>query len=573
MVDERWVEVTPSQFAHERDGLRIVRSLMPEAVPYRAWTNFEFRDENGTWSEIDLLLLTPGGLHLVELKYYSGRLRGTDQTWIRDGHVPEDSPLLLANRKAKRLRSKLMRAYTDWVRANKQRDAPPARQVVPYITADVFLHHPELVCDLPESASWGLYGLPGNEQRSHLPSVEDLFDVTPGPDPIHGQAIARIMSMIGVRAGHREAGSYVLDREPFEDGPGWQDWLGTHKLMRNQRRRIRFQLVPEGSPAEVQRRARPAGGPRAATLGRLHHDGLVRPGTSSTASSARARLSVRPAWQRLDLWLAAQTGFPWRDPAVDHPSDRRGLQYAHAKNVVHRRWGRTPCWCAARATTTQGSRRRLAGGRTTATKRAGGVPATRGITQLASPTALAPALRPVAHRGLHGPRGPSQPRGRPRAARRLRPRRPGLLPAHEPAGRPGPAGTRARLREQEGLDAGHRAAAGLSALRPSSGAPPTRCRRQRPVPTWRPSSPASTPPSATSTPTRRPTSTRSRPAPAPSSTAASGSSAGWARAPRPSGCSSPTSRSTARSRAGAQGGPRRRVRGRGSPTRQRSCGR
>jgi len=29
----------------------------------------------GPWSEVDLLLLCPGGLHLVELKYYAGRLR------------------------------------------------------------------------------------------------------------------------------------------------------------------------------------------------------------------------------------------------------------------------------------------------------------------------------------------------------------------------------------------------------------------------------------------------------------------------------------------------------------------
>mgnify|MGYP000293572434 CR=1 FL=1 len=55
--------------------------------------------------KFDLLILAADGLHLVELKYYSGRLRGNDQTWLRDGRAAEDSPLRLANRKAKRLRT------------------------------------------------------------------------------------------------------------------------------------------------------------------------------------------------------------------------------------------------------------------------------------------------------------------------------------------------------------------------------------------------------------------------------------------------------------------------------------
>ena len=160
MVDDRWIEVTPSQFAHEADGLRIVRDLLPKRAPFRAWTNFEFRDDRGNWSEVDLLILAPDGLHLVELKYYSGRLRGNDQTWLRDGRAAEDSPLRLANRKAKRLRSKLMSAYDDWRRGRRfDSPPPPARDVIPYIQESVFLHHPDLVVELPEPDRRDLYGI------------------------------------------------------------------------------------------------------------------------------------------------------------------------------------------------------------------------------------------------------------------------------------------------------------------------------------------------------------------------------------------------------------------------------
>jgi hypothetical protein len=35
---DRWIEVTPSEFVHEREGLAIIRQLMPERAPFRAWS-------------------------------------------------------------------------------------------------------------------------------------------------------------------------------------------------------------------------------------------------------------------------------------------------------------------------------------------------------------------------------------------------------------------------------------------------------------------------------------------------------------------------------------------------------
>lgn len=181
MVDDRWVEVTPSQFAHEAEGLRVIRDLLPARAPFRAWSNFEFRDDRGNWSEVDLLVLAPDGLHLLELKYYSGRLRGTDQQWLRDGHRAEDSPLMLANRKAKRLRSKLMTAFDNWARNQPFDPQRPrsANQVIPFVQAGVFLHHPDFVCELPEAARLDLYGLPG-ATTSGLDPITDVLDAVRG---------------------------------------------------------------------------------------------------------------------------------------------------------------------------------------------------------------------------------------------------------------------------------------------------------------------------------------------------------------------------------------------------------
>ena len=56
---QRWIEVTPSQFPREAEGLNIVRPAARErAVPGVVdRSNLEFRDGPGKWHEVDLLVL------------------------------------------------------------------------------------------------------------------------------------------------------------------------------------------------------------------------------------------------------------------------------------------------------------------------------------------------------------------------------------------------------------------------------------------------------------------------------------------------------------------------------------
>lgn len=63
----------------------MVREILPDQAPFRAWSNFEFRDGQGRWSEVDLLVLGRRQFHLVELKYYKGTLRGDDLVARRRG--------------------------------------------------------------------------------------------------------------------------------------------------------------------------------------------------------------------------------------------------------------------------------------------------------------------------------------------------------------------------------------------------------------------------------------------------------------------------------------------------------
>ena len=98
MKDGRWVTIADSQFPHEKQGLEIVKALLPDAPPFRAWANFEFRDNRGRWHEVDPLVLARDCLYLIELKHYRGILTGNDHVWLRTGRRAEDSPLLLTRR-------------------------------------------------------------------------------------------------------------------------------------------------------------------------------------------------------------------------------------------------------------------------------------------------------------------------------------------------------------------------------------------------------------------------------------------------------------------------------------------
>ena len=146
----RWQEITPSEFPWEREALIFVRDGLPDHELYRAWSNFEFIADDGSINEVDLLVLTPKGFFLVEIKSAPGIVEGDQGTWSwhHEGRIrTADNPLVLTNRKAKKLISLLRRQ--------------PALQKMrsPFLEAHVFLSHEDLDCQLADSL----------RDRVHLP--------------------------------------------------------------------------------------------------------------------------------------------------------------------------------------------------------------------------------------------------------------------------------------------------------------------------------------------------------------------------------------------------------------------
>jgi hypothetical protein len=94
-----------------RAALHFIRQRFPQREPFRAWSNFMFIADDGTRNEVDLFVVSPTGVYLVEIKSHPGRMDGDAGTCVWT--TPEgyrrtcDNPLLLAER-AKKLKSLLM---------------------------------------------------------------------------------------------------------------------------------------------------------------------------------------------------------------------------------------------------------------------------------------------------------------------------------------------------------------------------------------------------------------------------------------------------------------------------------
>lgn len=343
--EDRWVEVTPSQFPHEAEGLSLIRALMPHESPYRAWSNFEFRDNHGKWHEVDLLLLGRDQFHLIELKYYSGTLRGDDHRWLRDGRRAEDSPLKLARRKAQYLASKLRDELRTWA-AEAGAQIPDERQVIPFVQESVFLHHERFHCELSPASAKGLYGLDGLEATSNLPPISDLVLAPPVRRAVGTNQeliLANLLDRIGlVQRRERTAGSWVIEDQALAEGEGWQDWLASHQVAHQERARIRFHVTPAGAPGSERQRIRRLAEHEFRVTSRLQHDGLLRPRDFVESDLGVGLVyDYDDSWQPLDLWLATRTkGVALATQLSIVRQVGEALQYAHRNKVVHR--GLTP---------------------------------------------------------------------------------------------------------------------------------------------------------------------------------------------------------------------------------------
>ncbi len=324
-----------SAWEHERAGLQHIKTLLPDADPYWAWSNLEFVAPDGSVNEVDLLVLTPSGLYLVELKHWQGDISGDGIQWVLrspNGRTRrEDNPLILANRKAKRLAS-LLHHY-----------APQSgrRARVPFVRAAIFLHGPRLKVRLDQVGRQGVHGLPNNRD---LPHIADLLtrkptDVRDLVDRTRAREIKGLIDAAGLRpsVADRTVLQLHLKPGPYAEGPGWQDFLAQHKVDTTIVRRVRFYLTSKAGPDDrdiIQRAAER----EFRLLQGIHHPGIAHATDLVDHELGPAVIFEHdPDAVRFDHWLAEHGDRLTVDDRLNLVRELAEIvRYAYSRHLVHR---------------------------------------------------------------------------------------------------------------------------------------------------------------------------------------------------------------------------------------------
>ncbi|MEU8650739.1 BREX system serine/threonine kinase PglW [Streptomyces sp. NPDC048737] len=261
MREGRWVTVTESEFDHEHRGLEAIREKLPDSDPWRAWSNFTFTANTGHVREVDLLVVAPGGVYMIELKDWHGSVTSENGTWVQTTpggrRRTHGNPLHLVNKKAKELAGLLGQGHG-------------ARRV--WVG--------EAVCFTDDTLR---VRLPAHDQNG-VHTVAELVDMlkqTPRDErrritAIDSREIKTALERIGIRRSEAQykVGPYELERTPFDSGQTWADYKAAHTEL-PERARVRVYLSERGSDASLRQSVENAARREAAVLQRFRHPGVV----------------------------------------------------------------------------------------------------------------------------------------------------------------------------------------------------------------------------------------------------------------------------------------------------------
>ena len=334
----RWQAITDSEFPWEREALAFVRDRLPDHEPYRAWSNFEFIADDGSINEVDLLVLTPKGFYLVEIKSRPGVVEGDAGTWTwrHDGrHDKVDNPLLLANRKAKKLIS-LLRRQT----------ALQGKVSSPFLEGHIFLSHEHVDCRLAEDLRDRVHLRDAGAGREERPGIVAALTrhsagtpVRMRPDRPVAKALSRAMQGAGIRPSQRvrRVGDYRLD-ELLLEGPNYQDWTASHAAIEGELARVRIYGVPHGVSGDERAALQRAARREYQILRDVRHDGILAAKAYTEHVLGPALVfEYRAGSERFDHWLGEHAARLDVDARLDLLRQiAEALRYAHAKHLVHR---------------------------------------------------------------------------------------------------------------------------------------------------------------------------------------------------------------------------------------------
>lgn len=329
---DRFIMVGETPYAHEREGLELIRSSLPDRDPYHARCLVDLVDRDaGRLYEIDAIVLGYAAIFLVELKHYEGRIEGDEHgwTWTPPGSRPllRDNPFSATYRKAQALASRLAKHY-----------GGPGP--LPWVQPLIVLSNAEVENRLSPEGKMAVVtreGIADAIMRSRFPNPPRQAQ-GPRIDEPTMRHVLRAFDRAGLqpRKGKLRVGSFVLG-SILEDGPNYQDREATHESLPNVVQRARIYLEPQQTSKDNRARLRAA----AEREYRLLHS--VR--EHATVLSPQ-HYSIEPlgptllfegfeGGMRLDRFLARHPDLVFAKRIEILRQLAHGLSYCHKRSVVH----------------------------------------------------------------------------------------------------------------------------------------------------------------------------------------------------------------------------------------------
>ncbi len=338
-----WITVAESEFPWEREALGFVRAKFPSHEPYQAWSNFEFIADDGSVNEVDLLVFTPQGFFLIEIKRRPGRLFGDAGTWSweTEGKLfTTDNPLIAANTKAKKLRALLQHQ-----RACKNKGP------VPFIEPLIFCSATGLQLELKGTKASRVC-LRDREAAGDTPARPGILaaimrrecsGLEGHPKGTHDRPTAKMVSQAMDQAGirpcqrHRKVSDHLLERL-LGEGPGYQDWLATHVRLKDIKRRVRIYHVRTESSKEDRGKLERAALREFQLLESLQHPAVLRTyGLSEHELGPALIFEHDPQAIRLDHYLSERRDALSVGARLELMRQiAEVVRFAHDKKIVHR---------------------------------------------------------------------------------------------------------------------------------------------------------------------------------------------------------------------------------------------
>lgn len=347
LKQQRWNEVTPSGFAHERTGLELLRKAVPDAPPYRVWTNFELTNSDGSRREVDALVIGRRRIHLIELKHYAGSVTGDDQRWHQEKLSGESldmrHPNILANYKAKILKSRLIEVLPAIRRLCEENgiDIPLEYDYVPWIQECTVLTDPNVRTSFTPLGERNVFGTNGSladvttrltEEPEGRSRIDERFS------QFLALAIDKIVGHLPGN-GKRKYGQWVVDAEDDRVDP-FVYYFG-HKNTDTEIT-VALRVLPTASLNPAERKWRSKLHEREyKSMSSLQHTHLDTPIDAFQDDGPSAALvTVYPrgkgSWVSLDL-LPSNVTFTAEQQVDLIVQIADGIAYAHQNDVTHRR--------------------------------------------------------------------------------------------------------------------------------------------------------------------------------------------------------------------------------------------